>query len=109
MRITGNPEYTPQYLLSQIIAIPYNEDYGDEDEPLEGLQIQTLRASMRARRRSSVGSSEESSLADSQIRVDVIILLLHLQYIILLLYINLHYIYYRFVRSKQSIPQKISD
>ena len=27
MRITGNPEYTPQYLLSQIIDISYNKDH----------------------------------------------------------------------------------
>ena len=40
------------------------------EEAVEGFPIQQLRSSMRARR-SSIGSSEGSSINDSAIRVDV--------------------------------------
>ena len=40
------------------------------EEAVEGFPIQQLRASMRARR-SSLGSSEDSSINEGAIRVDV--------------------------------------
>ena len=54
----------------QIIAIPYSQLDMEVDEAVECFPIQQLRASMRARR-SSIGSSEGSSINDSAIRVDV--------------------------------------
>ena len=56
--------------ILQIIAIPYSQLDMEMEEAVESFPIQQLRASMRARR-SSIGSSEGSSINDSVIRVDV--------------------------------------
>lgn len=55
----------------RIIAIPFNQYDMEVEEAAESFPIQQLRSSMRAARRSSLGSSEESSLNDSAIRVDI--------------------------------------
>jgi len=54
----------------RIIAIPYSQLDMEIEEAVEGFPIQQLRSSMRARR-SSIGSSEGSSINDSAIRVDL--------------------------------------
>lgn len=54
----------------RIIAIPYSQLDMEMEEAVESFPIQQLRASMRARR-SSIGSSEGSSINDSVIRVDL--------------------------------------
>eukprot|EP00116_Pleurobrachia_bachei_P009595 sb/3469857/ len=55
---------------NRIIAIPYSYLDIDLDSPTEGFPIQQLRASMRAQRRDSYGSSSEAS-SINDIRVDV--------------------------------------
>lgn len=55
----------------RIIAIPYSHLDMQMEEEIEGFPIQQLRASMRAGRAPSMGSSEASSLNDSAIRVDL--------------------------------------
>ncbi|XP_063683704.1 uncharacterized protein LOC134818192 isoform X1 [Bolinopsis microptera] len=54
----------------RIIAIPYSQLDMEIEEAAECFPIQQLRSSMRARR-SSIGSSEGSSINDSAIRVDL--------------------------------------